>query len=386
MNTEGGTEIGRRQPHRTQRIRHQCTASRTGLDQQHRIGTTEQLPRDRGPQTEDFAENLADLGRGGEVGERILGRVVDRVGPRHERVQPFRLCLGRVLDRSSIPMTEHHFPSSRTCRSGRSDAAPPSGRAAHQHCCCVQETVRVGGTMHPIDLIEHACLQNAPPCAPGKHRRRDHPGLPGSALPPARTNNEPQSHQQHRDRQDLPHRRTERKEAEESVRLPEAFADDPGDGIASRGTRPSAGRIVRASPPAGTARTSRTNRTSAFQQRLDTTRWGSAARTAREPTPRRPSAQGFIARVRWLRGGMALGNTIAPGHQSGAGRPHSSPLMKFAIRPSPSPIGATMAMRSANPSSGMPLRRQNTMIAIATPSMPPWKLMPPSQTARISAG
>jgi hypothetical protein len=60
--------------------------------------------------------------------------------------------------------------------------------------------------------------------------------------------------------------------------------------------------------------------------------------------------------------------------------------MKFATRPSPRPIGATTAIRSANPSSAIPLRRQNMMIATATPSMPPWKLMPPSQTARIIDG
>ena len=53
------------------------------------------------------------------------------------------------------------------------------------------------------------------------------------------------------------------------------------------------------------------------------------------------------------------GKIIAQGSQSGAGRPHSSPLMKLAMRPKPSPIGAHTAMRSAKASSRMPLRRQN---------------------------
>ena len=101
----------------------------------------------------------------------------------------------------------------------------------------------------------------------------------------------------------------------------------------------------------------------AFQQRLDTARSGSAA-------PGRPA-----------------GKIIAQGSQSGAGRPHSSPLMKLAIRPRPSPIGTHTAIRSAKPSSGMRWRRQNrSACATATPSTPPWKLMPPCQTAKICSG
>ena len=52
--------------------------------------------------------------------------------------------------------------------------------------------------------------------------------------------------------------------------------------------------------------------------------------------------QRLIDLARDVRGdsGRRVGKTIAHGSQSGAGRPQSSPLMKFAIRPSPSPIGA----------------------------------------------
>ena len=73
--------------------------------------------------------------------------------------------------------------------------------------------------------------------------------------------------------------------------------------------------------------------------------------------------------------------------QSGAGAPPELTIDEI-CHPArvPSPIGADVAMRSANPSSGMLFRRQNTMMAMATPSMPPWKLMPPSQTARICRG
>ncbi len=49
-------------------------------------------------------------------------------------------------------------------------------------------------------------------------------------------------------------------------------------------------------------------------------------------------------------------------------------------------MGAATAIRSANPNTAIRSRRQNQMIAIATPSIPPWKDIPPPQTARISHG
>ena len=61
-------------------------------------------------------------------------------------------------------------------------------------------------------------------------------------------------------------------------------------------------------------------------------------------------------------------NDIAHGSHAGASRPHSSPFTKFAIRPRNSPTGATIAIRSANPHSGIPSRRQNSMVATATPT------------------
>ena len=60
--------------------------------------------------------------------------------------------------------------------------------------------------------------------------------------------------------------------------------------------------------------------------------------------------------------------------------------MKFASRPKNSPIGTTAVVRSAKVRISSPCRRANRMMARITPAAPPWKLMPPCQTARISSG
>ena len=54
--------------------------------------------------------------------------------------------------------------------------------------------------------------------------------------------------------------------------------------------------------------------------------------------------------------------------------------MKLAMRPKNSPIGVQAAMMSPKTKGEMPRRQQNSAIAVSTPTMPPWKDMPPCQT------
>ena len=63
-----------------------------------------------------------------------------------------------------------------------------------------------------------------------------------------------------------------------------------------------------------------------------------AGRAAPSPSaaPRLPAAPGR-AGSGWRGTGPPVGKTIAQGSQSGAARPHSSPLMKLAMRPEPEP-------------------------------------------------
>ncbi len=61
-----------------QRVGHQRAAAGPGLGQDHRVGAAHRLPGDGGPGAQDLPEGLADLGRGGEVGERVVGGVVLR--------------------------------------------------------------------------------------------------------------------------------------------------------------------------------------------------------------------------------------------------------------------------------------------------------------------
>ena len=83
---------------RPQRVRHQRSPPRPGLDQQHRRRRPQQPPRHRRPQAQNFPEHLADFRRGRKIRERIVGRVIRRVGPRHEGIQALRLPLGHQGD------------------------------------------------------------------------------------------------------------------------------------------------------------------------------------------------------------------------------------------------------------------------------------------------
>jgi len=64
-----------------------------------------------------------------------------------------------------------------------------------------------------------------------------------------------------------------------------------------------------------------------------------------------------------------MGNAIAQG--TSLTRPNSSPLMKLAMRPKNSPMGAAADARSPSDSTGMPRLRPNHQIASAMPMSPP---------------
>ena len=64
------------------------------------------------------------------------------------------------------------------------------------------------------------------------------------------------------------------------------------------------------------------------------------------------------------------------------GLPHSSPLMKLPMRPKPRPGGTSGAMKSIVSNKCSLRRRDHSHAATSTPSRPPWKLMPPSQTLK----
>ena len=68
-------------------VGHQGAAAGAELGEDDGVGAAELLPRDDRPGAEQLAEDLADLGRGGEVGERVVGGVVKRVGAGHEGVE-----------------------------------------------------------------------------------------------------------------------------------------------------------------------------------------------------------------------------------------------------------------------------------------------------------
>src|SRR5664280_1444467 len=80
------------------------------------------------------------------------------------------------------------------------------------------------------------------------------------------------------------------------------------------------------------------------------------------------------------------GSIIAPGHHAGAGRPHNSPLMKLPMRPNARPGGTRGETKSITSNHDILRARANHQNAAITPSRPPWKDMPPSQIATISAG
>ncbi len=81
---------------------------------------------------------------------------------------------------------------------------------------------------------------------------------------------------------------------------------------------------------------------------------------------------------------VLLQNTMPQG--TWVGRPHSSPLMKLAMRPKNRPIGAQGAIRSPSRRMSILLARANSTMAMATPIMPPWKLIPPFQILNASSG
>ena len=81
-----------------------------------------------------------------------------------------------------------------------------------------------------------------------------------------------------------------------------------------------------------------------------------------------------------------VGKRIAQGRSEGAARPHSSPLMKFPIRPAASPMGTEGTRKSATCRNGRDRRQAKNAIPRITPMAPPWKLIPPSQTLKTSSG
>ena len=84
-------------------------------------------------------------------------------------------------------------------------------------------------------------------------------------------------------------------------------------------------------------------------------------------------------------------NAVEPGaegktmHQGWSGRqtsPHSSSLIKFTIRTSVMPTGSIITTSSPTTTYFRPgCCRMNSQIATSTPINPPWKAIPPFQTA-----
>ena len=88
--------------HRPQSIGHQRAPPRPALHQQHRVRPSDQLPGHRRPQPQDLAKHLADLRRSGEVAERIVCRVVGRIGARHEAIEPLHHRVRRISHAPAI--------------------------------------------------------------------------------------------------------------------------------------------------------------------------------------------------------------------------------------------------------------------------------------------
>ena len=89
-------------------------------------------------------------------------------------------------------------------------------------------------------------------------------------------------------------------------------------------------------------------------------------------------ADGLVKLARMARQRAASGKTIAQG--TSVGRPYSSPLMKLAMRPKKRPIGIASMTMSEKARSRYSTGRANSMIAIVTPSAPPWNDIPPCHT------
>ncbi len=87
-------ELQRRARSRARRSRMARSASAISVPrpgpqfgERHRGGAAHRLPGHGGPGAEQLAEHLGDLRRGGEVPERVVRRVIRRVGARHEGVE-----------------------------------------------------------------------------------------------------------------------------------------------------------------------------------------------------------------------------------------------------------------------------------------------------------
>ena len=73
-------------------------------------------------------------------------------------------------------------------------------------------------------------------------------------------------------------------------------------------------------------------------------------------------------------------------HGTSVTRPQSSPLMKLPSLPAARPSGTSGATKSVTSSQRFRRDRAKNHSATSTPRKPPWKLMPPCQTERISSG
>ena len=86
----------------------------------------------------------------------------------------------------------------------------------------------------------------------------------------------------------------------------------------------------------------------------------------------------------WRGSGPPVGNTIPKGPS--VTPPHSSPLMKFPMRPKNRPGGTRGATKSTTSMNFFLLRRLHHQPISSTPMSPPWNDMPPFQILKISDG
>ena len=138
----------------------------------------------------------------------------------------------------------------------------------------------------------------------------------------------------------------------------------------------------------GSRKSSATMRGKAVADQEDAAEPAGAARVAGTPAPRAHHEEQHqtlerrlveLARMARLRPGVREDHR--PGQRRST-RPQSSALMKLASRPKNSPIGATAATASADlEERELPRRRAKSQAATSTPTRPPWKDMPPCQTA-----
>ena len=94
MQAEGLVEIGGDLGDGPEGVLHEGAAAGAAFDEEHRVGAAERMPDDGGPGAQEFAEDLGDLRRGGEVLEGVFFRVVGGVGAGHEVVEAFHRSCG----------------------------------------------------------------------------------------------------------------------------------------------------------------------------------------------------------------------------------------------------------------------------------------------------